>query len=440
MGNILRKPATIPTSAGVYIFKSRKGTPLYIGKARNLRKRLISYWRKDVSEKIRRLLAEAAKIQWIEAKSEIGALIQEAELIKNHHPKYNVLLRDDKNYFYVRITKERFPRVSITHQPGAESRELKATIVGPFTSGAALKTVLKLLRKIFPYCTCKEFHRRPCLSAQIGRCPGYCCLRSDSRHSNILKNVGMSTDVESEYKRNNRNIAAVLSGKRVKILRGLKKEMKKMAQKQEFEYAAILRNQIRGLENIFEHRHTVEMKKAPRIAWDKVGGNIQKILGVRQKISRVEGYDISNISGAAATGSMVVFVDGIPAKSEYRKFRIKAVHQISDVDMLKEVILRRIVHKEWSYPDFMLIDGGKPQLNAALSQLTTYNLQLTTRVAALAKREEELYTEGRNRPILLSTLPSETAFFFQRVRDESHRFAKRYHHKLREESFKSDIV
>lgn len=427
MSNILRKPTPIPASAGVYIFKNRKGTPLYIGKAVNLKKRLVSYWRKDISDKIRRMLVEAAKIQWIEAESEVEALIKEAELIKKYYPKYNVLMRDDKNYSYAGIMKEEFSKIFLTHQ----IHHQKARFIGPFTSAGSLKIVLKLLRRVFPYCTCKKPHKRPCLNAQIGRCPGFCCLLSNPQHSNILKNIGMLADAENEYKRSIRNIVDVLSGKKNRLVKILKKEMRKAALRLEFEHAAILRNQLLGLENIFKHRHIVEVKKTPLILWNKVEENIRKVLGTKHRISRVEGYDISNISGTAATGSMVVFVDGIPEKSEYRKFKIKTVHQPSDVDMLKEVIHRRLGHPEWPRPDLMLIDGGKPQLNAARSAVSDYQL-LVIRLAALAKREEELYIEGRDKPIPLATLPPETAFFFQRVRDESHRFAKKYHHKLRE--------
>lgn len=209
--------------------------------------------------------------------------------------------------------------------------------------------------------------------------------------------------------------------------------MRQAAKLREFERAAILRDQMLGLENIFSHP-LMPVLRSPRASWPKIEKIIQAVTGAKKKISRVEGYDISNISGTAATGSMVVFVNGIPEKSEYRKFKIKTVRQISDVDMLKEVVGRRLAHKEWQYPDLMVIDGGKPQLNVVRSVITSNQL-LIIKLAALAKREEELYIEGRAKPILLSTLPTEAAFFFQRVRDESHRFATRYHHKLREKEF-----
>lgn len=433
---MLVQPTHIPNTSGIYVFRKQK-IPLYIGKASDLKKRIVFYWRKNAGEKVLRLLADATTLEWTQTESEIDALLKEAELIKLHMPKYNIVMRDDKNYFYVGITKEEFPRIFLTHQPNTRIMNFESRIknvrknhnskfiihdssyLGPFTSGIALKTTLKILRKIFPYCTCKVKHKRLCLNAEIERCPGYCCILNSELHIKI-KN-------QNEYQKNIKNIIAILCGKRKWLLRELKLEMRDMAKKQEFERAARLRDQVTGIENIFKHKIIISKVKNFKTTWGKVRKDIKNILGTLKNISRVEGYDISNISGTEATGSMVVFIDGMPAKSEYRKFRIKTVHQPSDVDMLKEVIRRRIRHAEWQFPDLMLIDGGKPQLNSVNSIIRN-----RIPLAALAKKEEELYIKNRSSPIRLSTLPQGTAFFFQRVRDESHRFAKKYHHKLRE--------
>jgi len=440
--NHFRKVGYPPERCGVYFFlKNEK--PIYIGKAANLKKRLSSYFRKNQSMKVVQLIQEATSLKWIKTESEIDALIKEAELIKKYRPKYNIVMRDDKNYFYVAITKDKFPRVFITHQPNPSQKtkdERQKSYIGPFTSGVALKSVLRMLRKIFPYCTCFKPHKRPCLNSEIGRCPGYCCLKSGLQHSHILQNVRMLSQTKNTYRKNIRNIVSVLNGKVKKLLRKLKEQMRHSVKKQNFENAAEIRDQIWGLENIFLHRRflTLPLQYSAVLKWTKIEKTIKKILGTEESISRVEGYDISNISGTEATGSRVVFIDGKPAKSEYRKFKIKTVNQISDVDMLKEVVSRRVKHNEWPMPDLMLIDGGKPQLNAALAVLKNYQLLVTSNhpaVAALAKREEELYLENRQNPIRLSNLPRQTAFFFQRVRDESHRFAKSYHHKLRRLKF-----
>lgn len=420
----ISRPKNIPSASGVYIFRKGK-RPIYIGKAANLKKRLSSYFRKNTSSKIKQLLQEATSLDWIETSSEIGAFLQEAELIKKHRPKYNVVLRDDKNYFYVGFTKEKFPKVFVSHQL---SKNEKANYIGPFTSGAALKIVLKLLRRVFPYCTCKKPHKRICLNAQIGRCSGYCCLDVGEKQTE---------DKVLEYNKNIKSIIAVLGGRKKKLIRFLKKEMKTAAKNQDFERAAKLRNQLSGLENIFSHRFFLAdyRGKTSIVPWMKIEREIGVLTGDKKSVSRVEGYDISNISGQEATGSMVVFIDGKPAKDEYRKFKIKKVRGISDVAMLKEIVGRRLNHPEWFWPGLMLIDGGRAQLDAVLEELRIKNYELRIRAVALAKREEELYLGNRKLPIRLSSLSQATAFFLQRVRDESHRFARVYHHKLRKRHF-----
>lgn len=433
------RPQTIPQTPGVYIF--RKGrTPVYVGKAANLKKRLVSYFKKNAGDKVARLTAEADTVEWIETPSEIEALIQESELIKQHVPKYNVIMRDDKNFFFVGITQGDFPRIFLTHQPYTRKTvrkkrrslrpttyKLQASFIGPFTSGSALKEALRILRSIFPYCTCKEGHKRPCLNAEIGRCLGFCCLKAGGK---------TPSEEKEEYRKNIKSIVSVLNGRKKSLLTELRREMRDAVKKENFEKAAKRRDQIAGLENILTHAKVMNHASSWRTRtskqgiynWGKIQKNLETLVGAR--ITRTEGYDISNISGTEATGSMVVFAGGRPDRAEYRMFGIKTVHQPNDIEMHKEVMKRRLNHPEWKFPDLMVIDGGKAQLNAALSVVRPVNTEI--KVVSLAKREEELYIEKRSTPIRLATLPPETAFFFQRVRDESHRFAKKYHHKKRE--------
>ena len=439
-----------PNSPGVYIFRRGK-IPIYVGKAENLRKRLSSYFRKNAGQKVESLREEATRLEWVELSSDIEALIKESEFIKKYRPKYNILMRDDKNYFYVGFSQDEFPKIFITHQPfrtenWAESssgfrrakprnslrrRILKienSSYVGPFTSGSALYQTLRMLRRIFPYCTCKELHKRPCLNVQIGRCLGCCCIKSEEGNKPCAL----------RYRENIKNLGAVLRGRRKTLLGELKRAMRAAAKKEEFERAAERRMQIEGVENIFLHRAFLNSALAGgrrRHDWQKIERTIQTIFGTRKQIFRIEGYDISNISGSSATGSMIVFTNGVPSKSDYRKFKIKTVHQISDVDMHREVIMRRFNHPEWGAPDLLLIDGGKPQVNAALQALQMRKV-IGILLIGLAKREEELFLPGRKDPIRLDSLPPHTMHFFKHVRDESHRFAKRYHHKLREISYR----
>lgn len=421
----------VPSGSGVYIFK-RRNISIYIGKAANLKKRLASYFRKNAGGKVRRLLGEATKLEWIETESEAEALIKEAELIKKYRPKFNILMRDDKSYFYVVTTKDKFPRILVVHKTALVDKKWGRAI-GPFTSGSALRATLKLLRRIFPYCTCKRPHKRPCLNTQIGRCPGYCCIKS--QESRQKRDPPAAARIR-EYGENIKRIIAILSGRKKRLVSQLKKEMWFASREQAYERAAKLRDQIEGVQNIFSHASIVDVWSSTpnRMDWVRIEERIREMLGAKGRVSRVEGYDISNISGTSATGSMVVFIDGLPAKSEYRKFKIKTVAGANDVAMHREVIRRRLAHAEWPYPDLMLIDGGKPQLNAILAEMSSPRIG----VAALAKRKEELYTEASARPVRLDSLPAPVMHFFQRVRDESHRFAKKYHHKLREISYRLD--
>lgn len=298
------KTSQLPKGSGVYFFKRGKEF-LYIGKAASLRERIKQH---------QELLNKVKQLGYIKTDSETEALLLEAKLIKKYRPKYNVMWRDDKNYFYVGITREEFPRVFVTHQTNE-----KAKYVGPFVKGKALKQTLKNLRKEFPYRTCKTLPKKPCLWYHLGQCPAPCLFRS----------------------------------------------------------------------------------------------------------RRIEAYDISNIQGQEATGSMVTFVNGKPDKNFYRRFKIKTVRKPNDVAMVKEVLSRRLNHPEWGLPDLILIDGGKAQLNV---------VKLLTKipVMALAKKENKLFIENRKKPILVKTLPREIFNLILQLRDEAHRFARKYHHKLRE--------
>ena len=429
----------IPRTPGVYLFK-RGSIPIYVGKAVNLKNRVSSYFRTNASDKAAQLREEATRLDYIELSSEIEALIKEAELIKQYDPKYNVLIHD---YFYVAITKEEYPKIFVTRRPklpgtSEDSNALRkgkkvfdnpAGYVGPFTSGIMLRHALKSLRRIFPYCTCFAPHKRKCLNAQIGKCSEFCCSIQANRHLPI--------ENRKEYLHTIQSIIAVLTGKRTRLISSIRKELRNAARAQEFERAARLRDQIAGLEDVFRHtsylREDGRKIRATKARWEETEKIIRETLNIPGKrISRAEGYDISNISGISATGSMVVFIDGKPSKNDYRMFGIKTLDHANDVGMHREVMRRRLQHHEWPLPDLMVIDGGKPQLNAVLSVIQKEKPELLDRVVALAKREEELFRKNLPYSVRLDSLPSSVSFFFQNVRNESHRFAKKYHHKVRE--------
>lgn len=435
---MLKKPKLIPVYPGVYIFWHKK-TPLYVGKAANLKNRVSSYFKKDSGWKVSQLIGEASRLEFRKAVSEIEALIKEAELIKNYRPKYNILMRDDKNYTYVSLEKPiygekgGFPRFYFTHQP-----ERDRISVGPFVSSGELRDAMRLLRSTFPYCTCRRPHRGKCVNAEIGRCPGYCCV--------IEQNPTLEN--KSEYQKNIQSILTLLSGKRNKLIKELQREMKVASKNEEYEKARKLRDQIYGLESFYQHRGIATQRRV-ETPYYKMEKPLQSLLKTKEPIRRIEGYDISNISGSSSTGSMVVFYEGRPDKSQYRKFKIKTIVGPNDTASHREVLSRRLLHGEWEFPDLIIIDGGKQQLNSVLPLLNRKQFK-RIKIAALSKppkkffsrapsgpgkSEDLLYVPGRPAPIALKSLPPNMMYLLQRIRDESHRFARAYHHVLRKKLF-----
>jgi excinuclease ABC subunit C len=432
------KTSQLPKTAGVYAFKN-KGELLYIGKAANIKNRVKNHFQQP-SFRDNLFLKRVKKIGYIKTDSEIGALLLEAKLVKKHQPKFNVIWRDDKNYFYVGISKEGFPRIFITHQKlKTTNHKLQTEYVGPFVDGRALKQALRTLRKVFPYRSCRNLPKRPCLWYQLARCPAPCLLKTNlgSQLSAFQKKI------KKECKINAKNLVRVIRGKKKQVLKDLEKEMKGAAKKEDFEIAAKIRNQIFSLEKVLAHSK-IFVSPPPQeilIKWVETEKKLKKILRIhpiKNKISRIEAYDVSNIQGQQATGSMVTFIKGVPDKSFYRKFKIKhanapmRIDKPNDIAMIKEVLKRRFKHTEWPYPDLILIDGGKAQLNAAINTKCQNSNVKSIKILSLAKKENKLYIEGRRKPALLKKLPREIFNLILQLRDEAHRFARVYHHKLRE--------
>lgn len=418
----------LPKTAGVYVFKDNKQL-LYIGKAVNIKKRVKNHFQQP-TYRDNLFLDKITKVGYIKTDSEIEALLLEAKLIKKYQSKFNVLWRDDKNYFYVGITKEDFPAVFITHQPLRQAQgkpKLKINYIGPFVDGSALKQTLKVLRKVFPYRTCRILSKRPCLWYQLNRCSAPCLVKSD-----LSKQIPTSyRKMKKECQENIKNLKQILQGKKKQTLKDLKIEMKEAALLKRFERAVQIRDQIISLERILSHAKIIESPEIQERQWDSIQKIIQKITNSKIEISRIEAYDISNIQGKEATGAMVTFVKGLPDKNYYRRFKIRIAGKPNDTAMIKEVLRRRFLHPEWRYPDLILIDGGKAQLSAALScklQNADYKL---IKIVALAKKNNELYIEHIKKPILLKSLPREIFNLILQLRDEAHRFALRYHLKLR---------
>ncbi len=411
----------IPKTPGVYSFLDSKDI-LYIGKAANLRDRVRNHFQQP-SYRDNLFVDQINRIGYIETESEIEALLLESQLIKQSLPKYNVMWKDGKQYFSVAVTKEEYPRVFLAHQKATE-----ATYIGPFVDGKAIKRTLRNLRKVFPYYTVKKHSPRPCQYCHLELCPG-------------------PAPDKKEYQKNIKNLVAVLQAKKPAVLKKLRREMTLASKNQEYERASRLRDQIQDLEIIFSHARVLRpgTEKTP-LNWPETEKYLQNILKTGRKISRVEAYDISNIQGKEATGSMPVFIDGKPAKDHYRKFKIHIAGTPNDFAMLKEVIGRRLAHPEWPYPNLMIIDGGKGQLSTTLKAIeetikqTMHKLHdreksvrkiRSIRVVAIAKKHNELFLPDKSKPLLLKDMPQSVSNFILHMRDEAHRFAITYHRKLR---------
>jgi len=433
--------ANIPPLSGVYIFKDARRRPLYVGKASNLSNRLNSYFTGAKVPMIAQMLKKASSIEWQTTLTEIEALILESQLIKKLKPPYNTLLRDDKQYFYVGFTHEQFSKIIITHQVGKQATSkrvnrkksdlslvrlsLVADFVGPFTNGGALRMALKNLRRIFPYCTCKQKHQRPCLNYHIGNCLGFCCLKIDNEFSRPRESI-------VNYKSNIRAIREILNGKKTAVVKKLIRKLKEKENSADTENSAQLRNQIIKLERFFQNTKVIQKLGMNR----KILLELKKILNLPTLPKRIEGYDISNIGGLFATGSMIVFTDGLPDKNEYRKFKIKSVTGSNDVAMLSEVLERRLRHTEWQYPDLILVDGGRSQVNAvSLVLKTLYPKPFTLDpipVIGITKNTRhigEQITLLNGEEISLNSIPDPVKNLLLQIDAEAHRFAISYYHK-----------
>ncbi|MDW8329034.1 MAG: excinuclease ABC subunit UvrC [Candidatus Bipolaricaulota bacterium] len=539
------KLALLPAAPGVYLFKDAHGKVLYVGKASLLRERLRSYFQTSSDPKTQRLMQEAVDFDYIITPDEREALLLEETLIKKHKPKFNIRLKDDKQYPYIKLTGDLFPRVELVRRREHDG----ARYFGPYRSGQSAREMIKLLQKLFRLRTCTlkierpPVRRRPCLDHYIGLCDAPCVA---------------AIPVE-DYAKLVENATLFLRGRQNELLRQLRAQMESASERLEFERAAHLRDQIQAIERLHAEQQALSPSPVERdlIAcaideeartaavqvffvregrlegregfwldvppgssssevltafvkeyyqksavpkeivlaapleddealanWlaERRGGpvklrvpqrgalkrliesvahnaalalrtpsvnnderertaleELQSVLKLSAAPQRIEAFDISNLHGRQAVGSMVVFWKGKPLKSAYRRFRIQTVDQIDDFAMIAEVLRRRLVRglsgdeRFLPMPDLVLIDGGKGQLSAARAVMRELKLEQIATVA-LAKEFEHLFVEGRSSPIVLSR-ESPALQLLQRVRDEAHRFALSYHRLLRQRAF-----
>lgn len=539
--------AIIPELSGSYQYFDKDGEIIYVGKAKNLKKRVYSYFNKNHdSPKLRVMVPQIAKIQFIVTDSEVEALILESHLIKKHKPKYNVLLKDDKKFPYFVITEEEYPRIIVARK--SNKNKIKGKYFGPYTDSRAMYSTLDLIKKLFPLKQCKnpKFKDRPCLYYHIGRCMAPCQrMITPDDYKNILKNVEL-----------------FLTGKQKELVDALKKEMEKYAATEEFEKAARYRDSWMDVQKTMEHQKVVfentsinqdiiavynesnlfvvsllqirqgrltdkkdfefsntegnlsnesevlttflkeyytmasefdipntvviprllekedvelytkwlettaskkvkitdtptkrnlellnlaqknakfyfekvKLQKFTEIQRDynEVGSYIQEKLGLSKFPYVVECFDISHIQGTNTVASMVTFENGLPKKSRYRKFKVKSTEsKPDDFKSLQEVVERRYFGKlteSIPMPDLIIIDGGKGQLSSVMEIFEAHNFHPD--VVSLAKRLEEVFKPHESNPVVFP-INSPALYFFQRIRDEAHRFAITFHRQLR---------
>jgi excinuclease ABC subunit C len=434
----------LPKSPGVYLMKNAEGEIIYVGKAASLRNRVASYFNRPHDFRIEKMVGEISDIDFRKTSTVIEALILEANLIKKYQPRYNVKEKDDKSFLYVAFSEETYARLMLLRGQEIEKNQKSKIknqkyiskikkIFGPYTSAASIRAALDILRKIFPFRDCPTFPKRPCLQYHLKRCGAPC--------------VGLVG--KTDYRKNIKNLILFFEGKKEKIIKNLKKEMAMASGQENFEKAARLRNQIFFLEHIQDVAILTANSEQLAINIKEKGINI---------FGRIEGYDISNISGTSATGSMVVFENGKPNKNEYRKFKIKTISTSNDVAMLREVLSRRlrriksheseirklknhnscfIIHnsKIWPLPDVILIDGGWGQINAVQEILAEHKIRIP--IVGIAKgfdrKQDRLIYDKNN--LELGRVAEEYKNILLQARDEAHRFAQNYHKFLRKKKF-----
>lgn len=439
----------IPQNPGVYIFRNRFGEVIYVGKAKNLRRRVSSYLRpsriKTADPKLRSLIKSIADYEFSVVKSESEALLLESQLIKKYTPRYNIEMRDDKRFFLFKVdTTAPYPRLTLSRLKKSD----QALYFGPFPHGGVVKQTLNFLIQYFGLRSCrarvpgdKEF--KHCLESVVRNCCAPC--------------VGKVT--LEEYRQRVDQLCDVLSGKTKPVISELQQKMQRLAKDMKFEKAAELRDVINNLRSLFQFspRKFVNAKigeSGNEAAVDE----LQKMLHLPKRPRRIECFDNSNLFGQQAVASMVCFINGAPATSEYRRFRVKTVDGIDDFASMQEIVERRysrVLEEKKELPDLIIIDGGKGQLSAAIESLKKVGLspvifnrfEKVDKVSAgeimvmgLAKREEELFIPGLiDRPV---TLPkrSKALRMLQFLRDEAHRFAITFHREYRSKAILESVL
>lgn len=421
----------IPDQPGIYFFQTGD-LPIYIGKSVNLRTRIKSHIAQaKLSKKEHAIVSLSDNLQYMTTLNNFDALVLEAQMIQKYKPQYNVLWKDDKHFLYLKITMgDTYPKIYPVRREPEDGTSL---YFGPFKSTQMTEKLLFELRRIIPFCTNQAMGKRACFYAKLGYCNP--CPNTIER----IADPNLKKQLQKEYQRSIKKAISILAGKTQMFTKSLETQLQTLANEQRYEEAIIVRNKLFQFYLFLDRRSFSEHSSSVNADLHTLDAELSTFLSthfpehVREMRDstdsyRVECYDISNLYGKQPTGSMVVFQDGLFMKKEYRKFSVK-FDKISDIHMMEEVLKRRLEHDAWQYPDLIILDGGRPQLRHIYALFK--KLQISIPLISIAKRPDRILTPQNNyRPIHVNR-DSLLFKLFQSLRDESHRFAKKYHVTLR---------
>lgn len=411
----------LPESIGVYLFKNKTGYQ-YIGKSLNIRQRVYNHVEKaSIDAKEKAIVENSDTIEHIICSSELHALVLESQLIQKYLPPYNVIWKDNKSYLYIKIPiKDAFPRIQLVRKENDE----KSLYFGPFSSTKDVRFLLRSLRKVVPFCMQKQPAKKPCFYSKLGLC-------------NPCPGGELTSESKTCYRKQIKTVIKILNGDAEIVLKSIRKEIEDESSNENYEEAMVLRNRLLSLEQLIHLRSFEQFEYSTAYDPEKAINNLKILLQTALKtfsfpLSRIECYDISNLMQQEATASMVVATDGILDKSQYRKFKIKKTG-VSDFKMLTEAITRRMNH-DWQKPNLLIVDGGGPQVTTIFGLLKKLGISIP--LIGIAKHPDRIVVlvEGQIKTFKFS-LHSEGFKLIQQLRDESHRFAKKYHTLLRGKKF-----
>lgn len=421
-----KQSEVLPSDIGVYLFKIGDEV-LYVGKSINIKARVRSHLENAKLDRKEFLIVNSSdSIETVIVDSEFKALIIESQLIKKYHPKYNVIWKDGKSYLYIKVTEsEVYPKILLSRK----ENDKESLYFGPFSSVKVAESLINDVRHIIPFCTQKKLSKTPCFYSKINLCrpcPNLINLRDGEEKK----------DLKSLYRKNIKKVVKILKGGVTDILTGLYRELKKLTKLKKYEEAIPIRNKIFRLERLINHPvSNLDILKTNMSNTENLAiffKELKKYFPDLKKLARIEAYDISNLRESNQVGSMVVLTNGSVDKKEYRRFQIKNQKLKSDFERLVEVIERRFKNN-WPKPDLLVVDGGRPQVKTVMEVMN--KIKMVIPILGIAKNPDRLVIGSSGFPTVRFPQTYPAFNLVRLIRDESHRFAKKYHLYLRKRDF-----